>query len=115
MLDRPSLKELQRLREEIQNLKNDVVRGAAWAKWYRDVSRLLGGAYGLESDQLKEFHAIRFEPTSLFHNAEQMLSPIVPSIEISEQNYYLERLSEADECLLALSCAADPNRDSRRS
>ena len=58
--------------------------------------------HGLQSDELKNFHAIRFEPTSSFEKAEETLKPLLPSIELSEEHYYLERLSEADEYLLTL-------------
>jgi len=54
------------------------------------------------SDELKKFHAIRFEPTSLFQKADETLKPLLPSIQLSEEPYYLERLSEADEYLLTL-------------
>jgi hypothetical protein len=83
-------------------MKDGPVRGPAWQARYRQTGVFLGRVYGLQSAELKNFHAIRFEPTSLFRKAEEALNPLLPSIQLSEELYYLERLSEADEYLLTL-------------
>jgi hypothetical protein len=92
VLNRGECAELHRLRAEIQNLKSAPVRGTAWATWYRSVYEFLARVYGLESAELAEFQAIRFESAQVFGHAEDRLRSMGLSIEIPEERYYLERL-----------------------
>jgi hypothetical protein len=105
MLDGPRREELQRLRAEIESLKDGPVCGDQWKKWYQAVCRLLKDAYGLESKEFTGFHEIRFEAGKMMQDAGRKIESLLPNIPIQtmgEDHYYRERLSEADEYLLAL-------------
>jgi hypothetical protein len=102
MLNRGQRDEIQRLRATIHDLKDAPVRGNAWTSWYGSVCEFITRTYGLESTEFAEFQAIRFEPMGAFQSAEDALQSIGIPMQIAEEHYYLERLSEADEYLLSL-------------
>lgn len=102
MHDPTNRETLQQLRAEIQKLKGGPIRGPDWEAWYQRTSDFLSRLYGIESSELQDFHAIRFDPARLLQDAERSLPRFASSVGFSERSYYLDRLSEADEHLLTL-------------
>lgn len=107
-------KEIERLRSQIHELQTQPVRGKLWTSWYKDACSLLSNHYGVDSPELQGFMEIRFEiheplrqAGDILQSAIETLPSFAEPLTISEDHYYQERLSEADEYLLALLLPPD--------
>lgn len=103
-------KGIKQLRSEIADLRQEPALGGRWQSWYADACSLLRQHYGVDSAELQDFLKIRFEIQGAALKAENELQAAVQEVfpafvgplSVSQDHFYPERLSEADEYLLTL-------------
>jgi len=103
-------KGIEQLRSAIADLRGELALGIRWRSWYDDACSLLAQHYGVDSTELQDFLKIRFEIQGAALQAEDKLQAAVREVfpayvgplSVSQDHYYQERLSEADEYLLTL-------------
>ena len=108
MIDSSARRLIERARARIRKLKEEPAYGIGWRTWYNDTCALLSSLYGVDSIELNGFLQIRFEIEKATLGAEEMMRQALPMATrdepfvFSQEHYFRERLSEADEYLLAL-------------
>ena len=98
---RGALVVLERLRARCESLHEEPRLGGDFYQWYLEVLDALEQIFGRESDDVVEFQHIPFEidQGTLRQLRRQLAIP--PDIPIPQDSYYLERLYQAEEFLLA--------------
>ena len=92
---------LERLRARCEPLREEPRLGGDFYQWYLEVLDTLEQVFGRESDDVKEFQQIPFEiDQGILHQFRRQLA-LPPDTNIPQDSYYLERLYQAEEFLLA--------------
>jgi hypothetical protein len=92
---------LERLRARCEPLREEPRLGGDFYQWYLEVLDALEQIFGRESDDVMEFQQIPFEiDQGIIRQLRRQLA-IPPDVHIPQDSYYLERLYQAEEFLLA--------------
>jgi hypothetical protein len=114
-----ALARFEALRAQIPSLKLPGKPGDDFVVWYHEVVRAIDSTWGPNSDQRREFEAIRFgfHPVDLDRAAaavdqfvrDQTGTGVPTDFSLSTAHYFQQRLTDADELLLTFCLSLKRN------